>query len=89
LQKNTSLALCSVLELASDPTRQISAAKIADKYGVSAHHLAKVLAELARARVVESVPTRRVRMATDEAKAIYKNLAAVAELPSGSRSAGR
>ncbi len=55
LQKNTSLALYSVLEFASDPTRHISAAEIADKYGVSSHHLAKVLAELARTGMVESV----------------------------------
>ena len=54
LQKNTSLALYSVLEFAADPTRHISAAEIAQKYGVSSHHLAKVLAELARAGVVES-----------------------------------
>jgi Rrf2 family protein len=55
LQKNTSLALYSVLEFAADPTRHISAAEIATKYGVSSHHLAKVLAELARAGIVESV----------------------------------
>jgi Rrf2 family protein len=55
LQKNTSLALYSVLEFASEPARHISAAEIADKYGVSSHHLAKVLAELARSGVVESV----------------------------------
>jgi Rrf2 family protein len=55
LQKNTSLALYSVLDFASDPTRHISAAEIAAKYDVSPHHLAKVLSELARAGVVESV----------------------------------
>ena len=55
LQKNTLLALYSVLEFASDPARHISAAEIADKYGVSSHHLAKVLAELARSGIVESV----------------------------------
>jgi Rrf2 family protein len=55
LQKNTSLALYSVLEFAADPNRHISAAEIADKYGVSSHHLAKVLSDLARAGIVESV----------------------------------
>jgi Rrf2 family protein len=55
LQKNTRLALYSVLEFARDPTRQIAAAEIATKYGVSPHHLAKVLSELARVGVVESV----------------------------------
>ncbi|MBK7264712.1 MAG: Rrf2 family transcriptional regulator [Rubrivivax sp.] len=55
LQKNTSLALYSVLEFARDPTRHISAAEIAAKQGASPHHLAKVLAELARHGIVESV----------------------------------
>jgi Rrf2 family protein len=55
LQKNTSLALYSAIEFAIDPARHISAAEIADKYDVSPHHLAKVLSELARAGVVESV----------------------------------
>jgi Rrf2 family protein len=55
LQKNTLLALYSVLEFAVEPTRHIAAAAIAEKYGVSQHHLAKVLSELARAGVVESV----------------------------------
>ena len=55
LQKNTSLALYSVLEFAGDPGRHIAAAEIAERYGVSSHHLAKVLAELARSGMVESV----------------------------------
>jgi Rrf2 family protein len=55
LQKSTTLALYSVLEFAANPDRQISAAEIAAKYGVSTHHLAKVLRELVRAGLVESV----------------------------------
>lgn len=55
LQKNTLLALYSVLEFAYDPTRHISASEIAQKYDVSPHHLAKVLSELARSGYVESV----------------------------------
>ena len=55
LQKNSSLALYSVIEFAADPARHVSAAEIAAKYGVSAHHLAKVLTDLARAGIVESV----------------------------------
>ncbi len=54
LQKNTRLALYSVLEFAADPTRHIAAAEIAERYDVSAHHLSKVLSELARAGIVES-----------------------------------
>ena len=54
LQKSTCLALYSVIEAASNPDRQIAAAEIAEKYGVSPHHLAKVLRELGRAGIVES-----------------------------------
>jgi Rrf2 family protein len=54
LQTGTSLALYSILEAAGNPDRQISAADIAAKYGVSIHHLAKVLRELGRAGLVES-----------------------------------
>jgi Rrf2 family protein len=55
LQVNTKLALYSVLEFAANPERHMPAAEIAAKYDVSPHHLAKVLAELARAGIVESV----------------------------------
>ena len=55
LQKNTSLALYSVLEFAAEPDRHISSAEIADKYGVSPHHLAKVLSDLARDVIPEVV----------------------------------
>ena len=48
LQKNTLLALYSVLEFAARPEEHIPASEIAEKYGESAHHLAKVLSELAR-----------------------------------------
>ena len=54
LQTSTMLALYSVLEAASRPGRQVSAAEIAERYGVSAHHLAKVLRELGRAGLVDS-----------------------------------
>ena len=55
LQKNTLFALYSVLESASAPERPLSAGEIARKYGISPHHLAKVLHTLAQAGVVESV----------------------------------
>lgn len=54
LQKNTLFALCSVLEAASRPGAALSSAEIARRYGISPHHLAKVLHALARARIVES-----------------------------------
>jgi Rrf2 family protein len=55
LQKATRCALFAVLELARYPERQISAAEIAEKYDISANHLAKVLRDLTREGLVESV----------------------------------
>ncbi len=55
LHKATWCALYAVLELARDRERQVSAAEIAERYGISANHLAKVLRDLGRAGLVESV----------------------------------
>jgi Rrf2 family nitric oxide-sensitive transcriptional repressor len=55
LQIATRLALYAVLRLASDPTKQLAAAEIAERFGISVNHLAKVLRTLGRAGVVEAV----------------------------------
>ena len=55
LQISTRLALYSVLLLASDPRRQFAAAEIAERFGFSVNHLAKVLRTLGRAGLVEAV----------------------------------
>ena len=55
LQKATQFGLFSVLELARIPERQLSATGIAKMYGISSNHLAKVLRDLGRAGLVESV----------------------------------
>lgn len=55
LQKATAFALYAVLELAADPERQMTAVEIADKYAISAHHLAKVLRDLGRVGLVAAV----------------------------------
>jgi Rrf2 family protein len=55
LQKATEIALYAVLELAIDPERQLTAVEIAGKYGISSHHLAKVLRDLGRGGLVDSV----------------------------------
>ncbi|MDK9722688.1 MAG: Rrf2 family transcriptional regulator [Rhodospirillales bacterium] len=55
LQKATRCALYAVLELASDPKRQLSANEIAEKYNISTNHLAKVLRSLGREGLVEAV----------------------------------
>jgi len=55
LQRASRLALYAVLELAAAPDRQLSAGEIGHAYGISTHHLAKVLHALGRAGLVESV----------------------------------
>ena len=55
LQKATKFALFAVLELARDSGRQLSATDIAEQYGISSHHLAKVLRDLGRAGLVDSI----------------------------------
>ena len=55
LQVSTLIALYAVLELASDPSRQLSTAEIAERYGISTHHLAKVMRPLVREGLVHSV----------------------------------
>jgi Rrf2 family protein len=55
LQTGTLLALYSVLEFAAEPRRQFSTAQIAERYGASVHHLAKVLGRLKRAGLVAAV----------------------------------
>lgn len=55
LQKASRYALYAVLHLASEPGRQYSTADIAERYGVSTHHLAKVMRALVRCGLIESV----------------------------------
>ena len=55
LNKGSLFALLAVLELASDPERQLSTTDIADKYGISSHHLAKVMRNLVHEGLVQAV----------------------------------
>ncbi len=55
LQVSSRLAIFAVLELIRQPDRQLSVAEIGLKYGVSNHHLAKVMHTLGRAGLVRSV----------------------------------
>ena len=55
LQIATRLALYAVLQLAADPTKQFAAAEIAQRFGISVNHLAKVLRALGRAGLVEAL----------------------------------
>jgi len=54
LQKNTLLALYSVMEFAAQPGRQLSVADLARSLRASPHHLAKVLRALGQAGLVDS-----------------------------------
>ena len=54
LQVSSRLAIFALIELAADPGRQVSVAEIGEKYGVSTHHLAKVMHTLGRAGLVRS-----------------------------------
>jgi Rrf2 family protein len=55
LQQSSRLAIFALIELASDPERQVSVAEIGEKYRVSSHHLAKVMHTLGRAGLVRSI----------------------------------
>lgn len=55
MQKSSRLAIFALIELASNPDRQISTAEIGEKYRVSSHHLAKVMLTLGRAGLVQSI----------------------------------
>ena len=55
LNKGSLFALIAVLELATDPEQQLSTTDIADKYGISTHHLAKVMRNLVHEGLVQAV----------------------------------
>ena len=55
LQISTRLAIFAVLDLTAREGRQLSVAEIGEKFGVSSHHLAKVMHVMGRAGLVRSV----------------------------------
>ena len=55
LQMSTRLAIFAALELTEREGLQLSVADIGEKYGVSSHHLAKVMHVMGRAGLVRSV----------------------------------
>ncbi|MBS0539178.1 MAG: Rrf2 family transcriptional regulator [Proteobacteria bacterium] len=52
LQTATRLGLYAILELARDHDRTLSSAELAERFGVSGHHLAKVMGTLSSAGYV-------------------------------------
>ena len=55
MQQASRLAIYALIELARDPTRQVPVSEIGEKFGVSAHHLAKVMNRLGQAGLVRSI----------------------------------
>ena len=55
LQISTQLAIFAAIELAARDGQQLSVADIGEKYGISSHHLAKVMHVMGRAGLVRSV----------------------------------
>ncbi len=55
LNKSTRFALYAMVELSSAPERVLTAGEIAEKYKISEHHVAKVMQQLARMRLVRSI----------------------------------
>lgn len=53
--KSTMIGLYAMVELAREPEETLSATEIAARFHASRHHLVKVLQQLVRAGVVESV----------------------------------
>jgi Rrf2 family transcriptional regulator, nitric oxide-sensitive transcriptional repressor len=54
LQISSQLAIYAVLELIAHPDRSLTVSEIGARYGVSNHHLAKVMNVLARAGLIRS-----------------------------------
>ena len=55
LQRSSRYGLFAVIWMATDPERRVTAAMVAEAYEVPENHVAKVLRQLARARVVTGV----------------------------------
>jgi Rrf2 family protein len=55
LQVSSRIAIFALMDVAASPERQRAVAEIGGKYGISSHHLAKVMQVLARAGLVRSV----------------------------------
>lgn len=55
LQVSAQLAIFAALELAAREGHQLSVAEIGEKYGVSSHHLAKVMHVMGRAGLVRAI----------------------------------
>ena len=89
LQTATRLGLYAVLELARDPERTLSVGELAERFGVSSHHLAKVLRTLATAGLVdgERGATGGYRFTGNRKRTTLMDIVALFEPAPGSRPA--
>lgn len=55
LQISSRIAIFALMDLAAPPERQLAVVEIGEKYGISSHHLAKVMQVLSRAGLVRAV----------------------------------
>jgi Rrf2 family protein len=55
INKSTKYALYAIVELSRDPEKVLSTKKIASEYGISEHHLSKVMQQLQRAGFIRSI----------------------------------
>ncbi len=89
LQTATRLGLYATLELARDPTLTLSAADLAERFGVSSHHLAKVLGTLSSAGLVRGGrgAAGGYRFTGNRRRITLMNIVALFEPAPGARSA--
>lgn len=89
LQTATRLGLYATLELAREPGRMLSAADLAERFGVSTHHLAKVLRTLATAGLVraERGATGGYRFVANRRRTTLMDIVALFEPAPGQRAA--
>lgn len=98
LNKASLFALIAVLELASDPKQQKSTTDIAEKYGISTHHLAKIMRNLVHRGLVQAVRgvgggytfSGNVKRTTLlDVVLMFENLESVLDIPNECIAAGR
>lgn len=87
LQTGTRLGLYAALELAREPERTLSVGELAERFGVSSHHLAKVLRTLANAGLVdgERGATGGYRFTGNRKRTTLMDIVALFEPAPGSR----
>lgn len=92
LNKASLFALIATLELASAPDQQISTTDIAEKYGISTHHLAKVMRNLVYHGLVQAVrgvgggykfSGNLKRTTLLDVIQLFENLESVLDMPNG------